>query len=253
MWKSTSTQGQSKPRRIATKFCLGVQTRKTSKKLAKSTVSWPDIMHEAKVSLPVPINVKKSYRNKFCFITTIIHLQVLMSNSRTNDVTNWLLFLQERVEEGKRRRPLFLLLFSLQKGKPAATLRTWAPSDSAAGWKQDLRPRGHFRSAAGPLAPPSQSVRDMWGAPGEFGGNTPLSAMFNQCQHTRIIGSFHEIIAAWWVHVKDSALWHLDWEKRKHLCNVLYHWRCFPLLLWASHSAHVSCQPSPGNHWVTQE
>lgn len=61
--------------------------------------------------------------------------------------------------ERKKRRLNFLLLFFLLKGNPTCIMWMWAPSDSAAEWKKDLRPCHCFFKNAGRLLTPLLSWR----------------------------------------------------------------------------------------------
>lgn len=58
-------------------------------------------------------------------------------------------FLQERVENGKKKKKeSFPSAIFHPERKPAAAVSTWAPSDSAAEWKQSLRPHCLFYESA---------------------------------------------------------------------------------------------------------
>lgn len=83
--------------------------------------------------------------------------------------------------EKKKKASLPSAFFSIQKGNPVAVVWTWARSDSAAGWEQDLHPRCLFyESAERPFASRTVisighlCIKEPWAAAGELGGKTAI-------------------------------------------------------------------------------
>lgn len=102
-------------------------------------------MHEASVAHVTPDKYQVAGKSQALFPRWYIlyFLDMPMSQSRTDNFI-YSPFLQERVENGKKRKNHFPLPFFYHpERKPC-----WARSDSAAGWEQDLHPRCLFYESA---------------------------------------------------------------------------------------------------------
>lgn len=98
------------------------------------------------------------------YILFAVFLGMLMSHSRTEFYDTHRFFCRKGWRREKRKH-LFLLLFSLQRGNPGAIAR----SDSESEWKQDLRPRWENPDSLSLFIPVTCAlVNCTWGAQRKF-------------------------------------------------------------------------------------